>query len=875
MIRSQFIRLQTAATTITMTVTMTIRSFSRVTSTTKLVWQILTIPPNAITFSLPKVRIGRVRPLSSTALPIGDQLVKERYQVKAILQHPLRLTTTQQQQEQALESMTFWASQGTEEGTELTWRLLDLLIHHNVVITPEILHHVIQGWARQPAKLSLQGVLARLEDYASSVQPNLHTYDLLLEVAMHPTTTNCDPLPMVVNSILATVDDGVPHAAEIATRIKRKIQKLHLDNGSHFPKKDENMVVKHTTLNELSKPSLQPLLVSPLDVEKELLTLCKENEATTREYNKVLQSWINSNQNPDHIATQCVDVLRHMKGLYHQGNTKVMPTQVTYSILMTALARAGRAEEAETTLSELLNTFNKWGNKAQQPNKFHFTAVIDAWAKSQSQDAPERAWNILLKMQRMARETNNYDLIPTTITYNTVLNAMAQTSAQEPKAGLAALALLKDMWTWYEEGNVHAKPNLVTYNTVLNTFAEYRGNGAAEQADQILIMMHTRYREGDQDLKPDLACYNTVLKAWRNSGTSIAPERASALLDEMERLATFESFDTVPDRISYITAINAWSRSGRKGGLQHIMTLLEKGSNVGVSCEIGLFNAFLDGLAKCGYSQEAQDVLDELCNNYIQGKSKIKPDVVTFNTVIAAWRPALKAEGVFRQLMELGPKLFVTPTVISFTTLITTFAKNRNPEKAEAYLQELQTMYASTNDQSLRPDKKLYTTVLQAWKLSGDSRALHKCYALLHALKALQNAGVPNCGPDHFVYNTILEVITASKTQDKAEQAQEILDEMKFQNIKFNKFTLQCVLLACARVASDQNATTSSKERTFIIAHQTFNLLLEDFQPEPRDFRLFFAAASGLEDYAAKEVEEAKIICQKFGFERAVLGGNI
>ena len=854
----------------------TTRLLTSVPNTTNLFWQTLTIPPRTTTLSLPTVRAVRIRPLSSTAfLSTEDHFVRQRHQAKAILQHPQRLTTIQQQQQQqqqALNSITFWASQGTDEGTELAWRLLDLLIHHNVVITPEIIHHVIQGWARQPAKLSLKGVLARLEDYASSVQPNLQTYDVLLEVAMnHATTTNCDLLCIVVDSIVAVIDNGTPHDSPTATRVKKKIQTLHLHDWKCFPQQDKTTKPSFTILNESSKTSLHPLLVSPLDVEKELLTFCEEKEPSTRDYNKVLQAWINSNEHPDDIVTRCVDIIHHMQGLYHQGNTMVMPTQVTYSILLTALARAGRAEEAEIALNELLDIFNQWANKTQQPNKFHFTAVIDAWAKSQSRDAPERAWNLLLKMQQMAKETNNYDLIPTTITYNTVLNAMAQTSNLKPNAGSAALALLKDMWTWYEEGNVHAKPNLVTYNTVLNTFAECRMVGAAEQADQILHMMHTRYRQGDQDLKPDLACYNTVLKAWRNSGTTYAPERASALLDEMERLATFEGFDTVPDRISYITIINAWSRSGRKAGLQHIMTYLDKGSSVGVSGEIGLFNAYLDGLAKCGYSQEAQDVLDELCHNYIQGKSIIKPDVVTFNTVIAGWQPALKAEGVFRQMMEMGPTLFVTPTVISFTTLITAFAKSRNPDKAEAYLKELRTMYASTNDQSLRPDKKLYTTVLQAWKLSGDSRALHKCYALLDDLKALQNADVPYCDPDHFVFNTILEVIAASKTKEKAKQAQDILDEMKFQKIKFNKFTLHCVLLACARDASDPHATTNSRERAFTIAHQTFNLLLEDFQPDPRDFRLFFAAASGLENYAAKEIEEVKVICQRFGFERAVL----
>jgi pentatricopeptide repeat protein len=564
---------------------------------------------------------------------------------------------------------------------------------------------------------------------------------------------------------------------------------------------------------------------SPVDVENQLLAA--GNEPLNKNFNHVLQTWLNSNEHPDRVATRCVEILRHMQGLYRQGHERAIPTLVTYSLVLTAMARTGRARQAETILKELLDAYQEHGNAIQQPNKMHFTAVMDAWAKSSEPNAPEHAWNLLQRMQRMATETNNPDLLPSIMSYNTVLNALAQ-SRDAP----AACALLQDMWTWYEQGNVHAKPILSTYNAVLNALAE---TGAAVQADRMLLELHTRYSQGDQDVRPNVACYNTVLKAWKNSGADDAPERAMDLLDEMERLATDEQgFDTLPNRVSYTTVVHIWSKRGHKVTSPRIKALLKKRSPTGVAGDISMYNAYLDGLAKAGHCQEAQDLLDELCCNYVAGTSAIKPDVVTFNTVIAAWRPAEKAEAVFRQMMTLGPQLDIAPTVISFTTLITAFVKSKCPDMAERYLQELRTVYATTSDELLRPDRKLYTTVLQAWKLSGDPRALDKCYALVEDLKALQQSGVPNCSPDHMVYNTLLEVIAASPAPDKAERANSILEEMKLNHIRINKFTLDCVLLACAR--RDPNATLASRERAF-----------------------------------SKEVDEANMLRHKLGFSNAAL----
>ena len=743
----------------------------------------------------------------------------------------------------ALESMIFWSNQSTDEGTELSWRLMDILVQNQVHIEATVLNQLVLGWTRRRHKLRSKGVLARLAEYEPHVQANIDTYRMILEAADHH-----GDLPEVLDMLHSAVA-GMESSLDTEKMLKH-IQQIRLNPGASFQIEHQQ---EHEHAHEPPK-----IATSPIDVENQLLAA--GNEPLNKNFNLVLQTWVNSKEQPDRIATRCVEILRHMQGLYRQGHERAIPTLVTYSLVLTAIARTGRARQAETILKELLDVYQEHGYAIQQPNKMHFTAVMDAWAKSAEPDAPKHAWNLLQRMQRMATETNNPDLFPSTITYNTVLNALAQ-SRDAP----AACALVQDMWTWYEQGNVHVKPTLDTYNTVLNALAE---TGAAVQADRILLELHTRYNQGDQDVRPNVACYNTVLKAWKNSGADDAAERAIDLLDEMERLAADErGLDTLPDRVSYTTVIHIWFKRGDKVNSPRIKALLKKRSRTGVAGDITMYNAYLDGLAKAGHCQEAQDLLDELCDNYFAGTSAIKPDVVTFNTVIAAWPPAEKAEAVFRQLMTLGPQLDIAPTVISFTTLITACAKSKCPEKAERHRQELRTVYSTTSDELLRPDRKLYTTVLRAWKLSGDPRALDKCYALVEDLKALHQSGVPNCNPDHMVYNTLLEVIAASPIPDKAERAHSILEEMKSKHIRINKFTLDCVLLACAR--RDPNATLASRERAFSIAHQAFHQLLQEYQPDHRVFQLFFRVASGLD--RAKEVDEANTLCHKLGFSNAAL----
>lgn len=790
------------------------------------------------------------RCLSSDASQVADGRVAERFKTKLLLRSP-SISELKRQQQEAIESMIFWASQQTEEGTELSWNLLDLLVENKVEIATNMLNHLVHGWTQQPAKLRPMGILLRLEEYTSSVQADVHTYEMILETSIQMGDKD---VPKVATLVIGALE-GVQNDVDKVSRIKERIQDIEKcgwstavvdsDDGSDIPR--------------------HPLL-SPLEAEKQLLASSQGKVPFNREFNEVLQAWVNSDKDPNAIATRCVEILRHMVELHNQGNDRAIPTQVTYLLVISALARSGRAREAEAILMELLDAFDCYGVEMQQPNSIHFTAVIDAWAKSKSQDAPHRAWHLLAKMQRMARDTRNTGLIPSTITYNAVLNSIAQTSSQDLKAGLAAHELLKEMWTWYEEGNIHAKPDLVTYNTTLNALAESANEDSAKAADRLLLSMHTRFMEGDQDMKPDLVSYNTVLKAWRNSGASDGPERASALLDEMERLASFEGFNTIPDRTSFLTVINTWSRSGRSEALQHVKSLLEKCSIVGVSLDISLFNTFLDGLAKCGYSHEAHEVLIELCDDYLTGRSEIKPDLITFNTVIASWKSnAKKAELVFCQLKELASKLDLSPNVISFTALITAFAQCGHTEMAEKYFQELQTLYATTSDQKLQPDRKLYAIMLKAWKFSNDASSLDKGFRLLEDLKALESAGFRNCSPDLYIYNTLLEIVASSQTLDKAERAQQILYEMNARNIKVNKFTLDCVLLACSRVACNENTTTTQREQAFSIAFRVFHRLLKECQPDPRVFHLFFSIASGLPAHA-KEMEEAELLYQNLGF---------
>lgn len=109
------------------------------------------------------------------------------------------------------------------------------------------------------------------------------------------------------------------------------------------------------------------------------------------------------------------------------GDGTVKPSVHSFAITINAWSNVGSetaAHNAEEILKRLLEDYdealeqNAEYAKELKPNNVVFNSVIDAWARSGSSIAGERAESILLRMEALSM-TEIYDVRPDTITFNT------------------------------------------------------------------------------------------------------------------------------------------------------------------------------------------------------------------------------------------------------------------------------------------------------------------------------------------------------------------------------------------------------------------------------------------------------------------------
>jgi len=113
--------------------------------------------------------------------------------------------------------------------------------------------------------------------------------------------------------------------------------------------------------------------------------------------------------------------------LRSSGDGTVKPSVHSFAMTINAWSNVGSetaAHNAEEILKRLLEDYDEALEqdteyaKELKPNNVVFNSVIDAWARSGSNSAGEKAESILLRMEGLSK-IKIYDVRPDTITFNT------------------------------------------------------------------------------------------------------------------------------------------------------------------------------------------------------------------------------------------------------------------------------------------------------------------------------------------------------------------------------------------------------------------------------------------------------------------------
>ncbi|KAF3772492.1 Pentatricopeptide repeat-containing protein [Nymphaea thermarum] len=230
----------------------------------------------------------------------------------------------------------------------------------------------------------------------------------------------------------------------------------------------------------------------------------------------------------------------------------IQPNTVIYNTLIDAYGKAGKFDEMERTLLEMLGdrecrpdvwtmnaTLRTFGNTKQiemmekcyekfqdsgiQPNIKTFNILLYSYGRSKMYD----------RMSAVMEYMQKYYFSWTLVTYNVLIDAFGRAGDLEQMEYL--FRLMK---------SERIKPNCVTLSSLISAY------GRAQNLEKIVAVM--RFID-NSDITLDTAFFNCLVDAYGRIG---------CLAEMRQVLADMEKKGCKPDKITYTTMINAYSRRG-------------------------------------------------------------------------------------------------------------------------------------------------------------------------------------------------------------------------------------------------------------------------------------------------------------------------
>lgn len=430
---------------------------------------------------------------------------------------------------------------------------------------------------------------------------------------------------------------------------------------------------------------------------------------------------------------------------------------------LNSLARTsspGNAALASSILRRLEEEAER-GNPAVKLEVMHYSAVANAWAKSNDKNAGVQAEKVLKHLLR--RSLKDSSLVPNRILFNCIIHA------------------------WSRQGNVKQAENVFDrmkadpvisievgdYNAVL---AAYARNGNARKAEQLLKEMI------EADIEPDVISYNCILDSWKQSREAGAAERAESILNTMKKNFDKGTSKVKPNGRSYSSVASAYIKSKREDAFMHAQRLLSLAEQQGAAKDTYLYNAVLDALASSGQpgvAQKAQKILFEMEERGII-------NTVSYNTVIKAWRfsdhkdAAHRAKQLLDRMERLNAEDFtldVSPDVFTYTSVIHCFANTDAYKALELLHRMLDACRAGNND--VKPNTITLNVVLDALAKNGDIRSAEEALKLLRMFQESCEACTENVTLSAASFTSVIDAFGKSRNPDAALRAEEIFEQME------------------------------------------------------------------------------------------------
>ena len=345
-------------------------------------------------------------------------------------------------------------------------------------------------------------------------------------------------------------------------------------------------------------------------------------------------------------------------------------------------------------------------------------------------------------------------------------------------AAFRAMSILTDMETNYLRGETDIVPDTTSYNSVLDALAKCRDKDTSREAKALVDRM-IHLSEGGEDGKdgvangsadlwanvsPDIVTYNSLIESLAYS-----PEGLDSALDVLSMLEG-KYDETGDERVKpNIRTIN-----------QVINAYAKRSASM---CKEGYFKTKEDAVEALELAEKARTLLDDMKQRYEESQDDdFKPDAATYTACCDAYARVGKAEAAERAdelLEEMERSKYVRPNFRTYTAVITAWAKapdKRSASRAEEILKRMEDMHSRAvksgkklnSFDSVKPNARTYTSVITAWARSKDPTKAKKSLKLLKKMIDLSKNGDESATPTVYSYNAVIDA--CSRCQGTGEQ---------------------------------------------------------------------------------------------------------
>lgn len=559
----------------------------------------------------------------------------------------------------------------------------------------------------------------------------------------------------------------------------------------------------------------------------------------------VLKALAISDLTQDEHDERVQQLLVEMRDLVKLGNSSFQPDTITYNHVFNVYAKHGNFDMAVN----LMKKIEKSSNESDVLDSVSYTTVIKSFATAQKKIPIVEAYSSI-EMAKMATEIfermQKKAILPTILTYNTLISIWVNVGTRDAlnKADdllsqirypdSVSYSTLIHGWskTRFREAGSRARKLFnevlrlpsnrlrgnfsmtILCNSVITAYSRCGDEDAPERVDSLLAQLEGRFLSGDATARPDKITFLGIFNTYAKTGISNAEERCDVMLDRMSHYKEMlELEDMVPDRVVYNAVLDALAKSQQPDAIakaEDTLTMMESSPDEHLRPDIITYATAIDCFTKCGGMslQRADKLLRFVEGTFRSGNEMLKPNAVFYSAILQAWAKTATVEGAEKaeNLLKRNIGLYAQgydyakPHTIVFNAVMDAIARSNMfgaGARAEELLDEMESLY-QLGDEDMRPSRRSFNAVILAYRNEGN--ASKKAEELFNRMKDMAASGRIEVRPNVVSYNNVIAAVVEDRdSENTADRAQALLDQMESSGIKPDGRTYSPVIEAWLR----------------------------------------------------------------------------